>query len=254
MHFTRAITRKPGANFHLGVTSVPWERAPDHRRILEQHAAYVKTLADLGLKVTELEPDPDFPDAYFVEDAAVMLPGASVLARPGAPSRLGEAQRIAPVLRTFGDLEVIREPGLLDGGDVLRVEDHFFIGLSGRTNTEGARQLGRIVQKHGFSWSAVQVAAALHLKSGVNYVGDRTLLLLAAYAREPIFAEYKKIVVPQEEAPAANVLAIDGALLVPQGFPRTQEALEALGRPVIALDISEVMRMDGGLSCMSLRF
>ncbi len=254
MQYTQAITRKPGANFHQGITSIPWDRRPDYARILEQHAAYVKTLADLGVVVTDLAPEPDFPDAYFVEDTAVMLPGAAVVTRPGDPSRLGEAQRIAPVLKAFVNLDFIHEPGLVDGGDVLQVEDHFFIGLSGRTNGEGARQLGRIVEKHGFSWSTVKVTTALHLKSRVNCVGDRTLLLQAAYARAPVFADYRKIVVPSEEAPAANVLAINGTLLTPEGFPRTRKALEVLGRPIIEMDISEVMLMDGGLSCLSLRF
>ena len=254
MQFTKAITRKPGANFHQGITSIPWDRAPDYVRILDQHGVYVKTLADLGLIVTDLASEPDFPDAYFVEDTAVIMPGTAVVTRPGDPSRLGEVQRIAPVLKVFGDLEFIREPGFVDGGDALQVEDHFFIGLSGRTNREGAHQLGRIVEKHGFSWSTVKVTTTLHLKSGVNYVGDRTLLLQAAYARTPVFADYRKIVVPSEEAPAANVLAINGTLLAPEGFPRTRKALEVLGRPIIEMDISEVMRMDGGLSCLSLRF
>lgn len=254
MQFSQAITRRPGANYRQGITTVPLDRAPDHARILEQHAAYVKTLVGLGLRVTELAPEHDFPDAYFVEDVAVMLAGAAVLTRPGAPSRLGEVARIAPVLKAFGDLEEIREPGLLDGGDVLQAADHFFIGLSGRTNAEGARQLGEIIEKRGFSWSTVPVAAALHLKSGVNHVGDETLLVLAAYARVPAFADYSKILVSPQEAPAANTVAVNGTLLVPMGFPRTRKALEALGRPIIELDISEVIRMDGGLSCMSLRF
>lgn len=254
MPFTRAITRLPGENFHEGVTSVRWDRPPRYDRIRTQHAAYVAALERLGLAVTVLPPEPAFPDAYFVEDTAVMLPGLAVLTRPGAPVRRGEAAAMAPVLESFGPVARVRAPGSLDGGDVMRVDGHLFIGLSQRTNAEGARQLGTLAEQRGLTWSTVPVAAALHLKTGVNYLGDGTLLLFEAYLDVAGFADFRRIVVPPEEAPAANTLRVNGTLLVPAGFPRTATALAPLGRPLIELDVSDVALMDGGLSCLSLRF
>jgi dimethylargininase len=254
MLFSRAITRLPGENFHEGITSVQWDRPPRYDRIRAQHAAYVAALETLGLEVTVLPPAPDFPDAYFVEDTAVMLPGLAVLTRPGELARRGEVEAMAPVLERFGPVASIRAPGLLDGGDVMRVEDHLFIGLSRRSNKEGARQLGALAAARGLTWSSVPVAAALHLKTGVNYVGDATMLLFEAYRDVADFAAYRKIVVPPEEAPAANTLRVNDTLLVPAGHPRTAESLASPGRPLVELDVSEVAMMDGGLSCLSLRF
>ncbi len=254
MLFTRAITRLPGENFHQGITNAHWDRPPRYDRILAQHAAYVAALETLGLEVTVLPPAPDFPDAYFVEDAAVMLPGLAVLTRPGEPARRGEVEAMAPVLERFGPVASIRAPGLLDGGDVMCVEDHLFIGLSRRSNREGARQLGALAAARGLTWSSVPVTAALHLKTGVNYVGEATLLLFEAYRDLPDFAAYRKIVVPPEEAPAANTLRVNGTLLIPAGHPRTAESLAALCLPLVELDMSEVAMMDGGLTCLSLRF
>ena len=253
MHFTRAITRRPGENFDRGITTVQWDRPPRYERILFQHAAYVAVLESLGLEVTVLPPAPDFPDAYFVEDTAVMLPGLAVLTRPGEPARRGEVAAMAPVLEGFGPVAAVQAPGLLDGGDVMQVENHLFIGLSRRTDMDGARQLGALAEARGLTWSTVPVAAALHLKTGVNFVGDGTLLLFEAYHDHPDFAGYRRIVVPPEEAPAANSLLVNGTLLVPAGFARTRAALATLGRPVVELDMSEADLMDGGLSCLSLR-
>jgi len=254
MRFTTAVTRAPGADFAAGITSVQWDIPPDYGLIRRQHRGYVDTLRRLGLEVIVLEPEAGFPDAYFVEDTAVILGDTAVLTRPGAAARMGEAEKIAPVLARFKNLATIRRPGRLDGGDVMRAGGHLFIGLSARTNAEGARQLGTTARRLGFSWSTLPVATALHLKSGVNYIGERTLLMCQEYSRQPEFAAYRRIPVPPHEAPAANTLRVNGSLLVPKGHPETLEKLHGLGMPVIELDVSEVMKMDGGLSCLSLRF
>lgn len=253
MKFTHAITRKPGENFaqglstaDLGVSSYP--------QMLEQHAAYVEILQQTGLEVIELEALPDFPDAYFVEDVAVVTPEVAVITNPGAAARNGEQLAIEPVLAQYRAIERIQPPGTLDGGDVLMVGKHFFIGISERTNPLGAAQLGAIVERYGNTWIAVPVGAGLHLKSSVNWVGDNNLLISAAFAGQPEFEGFRQIVVDPREEYACNTLWINDVLLTPKGFPKTWEQLETLGLPIIELDTSEAQKMDGGLTCMSLRF
>jgi dimethylargininase len=251
--FRYAIVRKPGANFGDGLTTSGMG-APDFKLMTAQHDAYVRALQALGLKVSVLAPEMGFPDAHFVEDVAVVTPDIAVITNPGAPARQGEEKTIEPVLRDFRPIARIKPPGTLDGGDVLMVGSHFFIGISARTNPEGAGQLGRILERFGSTWQAVAVGGGLHLKSGVNHVGGDTLLLTEAFSRMDVFAGYEKIVLDPEETYAGNSLWINDHLLVPQGFPDTLGKLEALGLPIRQLDVSEVRKMDGGLTCLSIRF
>ncbi|MBN1147203.1 MAG: hypothetical protein JXA78_08105 [Anaerolineales bacterium] len=253
MNFHHAIVRAPGKDFAQGITSAGLG-PPDYDRMLAQHAAYVQALETLGLQVLRLDPLEGFPDAYFVEDVAVVTPELAVITRPGAPARRGEENTMQPVLAAHKETARIRPPGTLDGGDVLIVERQVFIGLSGRTNREGAKQLGSYLGEHGYTWTAVQVGAGLHLKSGVNYVGKNTLLASEEFAGMGVFDGYDKIVVEADEAYAANTLLINGRLIMPQGFARTRAQLARLGFEVIELDVSEARKMDGGLTCMSIRF
>ena len=251
--FTHAIARLPGANFDLGLTTADLG-APSYPRMLDQHQAYLQALAKLGLEIILLDDEPDYPDAYFGEDAAIVTPHVAVITRPGAPSRRGEEVTIEPVLRQFRPIVRIEEPGTLDGGDVLMVENHFFIGSSLRTNLEGAVQLAEALKTYGHSAEVVPVDAGLHLKSSVNYLGEDTLLVTEAVADYPGFARYRRILVHPDEEYAANTLRVNEGLLTPKGFPRTLEQLSRLGVSVIQLEVSEVQKMDGGLTCMSLRF
>lgn len=254
MIFTTAITKKPGIGFSTGITSVRWHVPPDYDLVSRQHSAYAGTLRELGLEVVVLDPDPDFPDGYFVEDTAVILGDTAVVSRPGAATRIREAEKIVPLLENYKKIERIHAPGLLDGGDVMVAEKHVYIGLSERTNSDGARQMGEKAGRLGFSWSTLPVLEALHLKTGINYIGRNTLLMFKVYFERPDFGKYHKILVEPGEAPAANTLLINDTLLTPKGFPETADKLKCLGMPVIEMDISEVMKMDGGLSCLSLRF
>ncbi len=251
--FTHAITRKPGENFAQGLTSANLG-PPSYALILEQHAAYLERLRSLGLEVVVLEPEPDYPDGYFVEDAAIVTPRLAVITRPGAASRRGEEITIQPVLARYLPTVQIQAPGTVDGGDVLMVGSHFFVGLSERTNPEGAAQLGRALEEHGYTWVALPVGAGLHLKSSVNSIGGDTLLITPELADYDEFADYDRIILDADEAYAANTLWVNDTLLTPKGFPKTRRKLEATGLEVIELDVSEVRKMDGGLTCMSLRF
>jgi dimethylargininase len=252
--FKQAIARRPGPDFAQGLTTATGEAPPDYARLLAQHEAYLETLRGLGLAVEVLDPLAGFPDAYFVEDVAVVLPGTAVLTRPGAPSRRGEAEPMAPVLARYREVARIPEPGTLDGGDVLKVGRHVFIGLSARTNAEGARALGAVLERHGFTWSPVPVGDGLHLKSSVSWAGEDVLVLTGAFRRRPEFAGYRQVWVDPEEAYAANLLWLNGHLLMPAGYPKLRARLGFLGLPIHELDASEARKMDGGLTCMSLRF
>ncbi|MEW5871738.1 MAG: arginine deiminase family protein [Chloroflexota bacterium] len=251
--FTQAITRTPGADFAQGLTTSSLG-PPNYALMLHQHAAYVDVLRSLGLLVTILPALPGYPDAYFVEDPAIVVPEAAIITHPGAPSRRGEADAIMPALTPHRPVQRIQPPGTLDGGDVLIIGKRAFIGISERTNSQGAEQLGRILEQHGYTWTGVPVGAGLHLKSSVNYVGNNILLISQSFAGRSEFTDYRQIVLGPGEEYACNTLLINETLITPQGFPSVYQELAALDRRVIELDASEARKMDGGLTCMSLRF
>jgi len=250
--FTHAITRLPGPNCGDGV-KVSGLPAPVFEVLLEQHAAYGEALRSAGLEVLVLEALEAFPDAYFVEDAAIILHEMAVLTRPGAAERRGEEDALVRILSRFRTVERIGAPGTLDGGDVLPVDGHFFIGISDRTNLEGAMELGRILETCGHTWSMVSVEKGLHLKSSVNHLGGRLLLVSPEYADHEAFRSHEKIVVEEEERGASNVLRVNDHLIMHPGFPRTRARLGRLGLPILEVDVSEARKMGGGLTCMSLR-
>ena len=244
-----ALVREPGENFAEGLTTADLG-PPDPRRALAQHRGYCDALRDAGLDVLVLPADPRHPDGCFVEDTAVILDEVAVVTRPGDPSRRGEEEAVAADLARYRPLERIRSPGRLDGGDVLRVGDHLFIGRSTRTNREGARQLAEIVAAQGYTSSEVPVDAGLHLKTGVTDLGDGRLIATAAVAAR--FPSSEVVTVPDEEAHAANCLRVRDRLLIPDGCPRVRRALAELGYEVVGVEMSEFRKMDGGLTCLSL--
>ena len=250
--FCHAITRIPGPDYPLGLTTSTMA-APDMDLTLAQHAAYVDCLRTLGLTVDVLPAAEGFPDACFVEDTAVVVREVAVVTRPGAPSRAGETAFIEAALAAHRPLARIEAPGTLDGGDILQVGKRFFIGVSDRTNEEGARQLAAILGAHGYESDVIRVAAGLHLKSSLNYVGSETMLVTADFAGHPVIEGYRQIVCPEGEEYAANTLLVNGTLIMPCGYPRTRDLLAPLGMPVVELDTSEYRKMDGGLTCLSLR-
>jgi len=252
--FTHAIARKPGPNFARGITTAVNEAPPNYEILGNQHREYIATLKSIGLDVTLLEALPDHPDAYFVEDTAVVAAEVAVITNPGAEARKGEEKTIAPVLSQYRKTERIQPPGTVDGGDVLQVDKHFFIGVSERTNHEGAGQLSRIFGEYGYTCTIVTVGEGLHFKSSVNYVGKNTLLITEDFSGNAHFEGYDTLIVNNAESYAANTLFVNDHLLVPRGYPDTRKKLEILGFNIIELDTSEVRKMDGGLTCMSLRF
>ena len=250
--FTRALCRRPGPNLGHGLTTSSLG-APDFALARQQHDAYVTTLRDLGLKVTVLDAAADYPDAHFVEDTAVVTPHVAVITRPGHPDRRGEEESIEPVLAIHRVIEHIIAPGTVDGGDILMVGNHFFIGISERTNPAGAEQLASILQRYGHTTTMVPVAAGLHFKSSVNELGEVLLVTSEFFGRQEL-GDYPQIIVPEGEEYAGNTLRINNHLITPAGYSGVRQQIETLGLEITALDMSEVRKMDGGLTCLSLRF
>jgi len=257
MTFTQAIVRPPGKNFIDGITSMLFGK-PDFGNATKQHLAYRNAIERCGVSVTQLEPDLDFPDSTFVEDTAVLTKHVAVISRPGAPSRMGEVASMREVLRGFYDqVESIESPGTLDGGDICQVDQCFFIGVSERTNEEGARQLSAILKKDGFDTEYIDIRTIpglLHLKSGMSYLGENQLVLTEMLLNHPAFVNYQKISVLPQESYAANCVRMNEYVLFASGYPVLAEMVEKLGLPLIQLEVSEFQKMDGGLSCLSLRF
>ena len=255
--FRNAIVRLPGANFADGLTTVDYG-APDLRLVLAQHARYCEALVECGLVVTTLEADLLFPDSTFVEDTAILTPRGAILMRPGAASRAGEVESIRPVLeRFFPSMPAIEAPGTVDGGDICEAGDHFFIGLSHRTNEEGARQLERYLAALGYTSSIIDVrpmTSILHLKSGIAFIENNTLVVMEEMAGDPQFGGFDLIRVKPEESYAANCVRVNGRVLVAAGYPHLSAELTARGFNPLVLEMSEFRKMDGGLSCLSLRF
>lgn len=252
--FTHAIVRKPCPEMVDGLTTAGLGK-PDFKKALEQHSRYVEILKECGLQVTVLEGDSKYPDSTFVEDVALCTSECAVITNPGAASRNGEKQGIKPVLQEFyKNIEEIKLPGTLDAGDVMMVGSHFYIGISERTNHEGAEQLISILRRYAMTGSKVPLKEMLHLKTGLSYLEQNNLLISGEFLQNPEFEKYSRIVVDRKEQYAANSLWINGYVLVPEGFPGTKNKIESAGYKTIEIDVSEFRKLDGGLSCLSLRF
>lgn len=256
--FRHAIVRPPAPNFADGLTTVDLGR-PDVAKALAQHDAYCRALEESGLALTRLPADPHFPDSTFVEDTAVItVRGSAILTRPGAPSRSGEVVAIEEALASrFPRLLRIEAPGTVDGGDIDEAGEHFFIGVSRRTNEEGARQLARLLAADGYTSSLYDIRGVdeiLHLKSGIAWLGGKTVVVIDALASHPAFAGWDLIRVPRGEEYAANCILVDDSVFFAEGFPLLERALRERGYRLTVLPMSEFQKMDGGLSCLSLRF
>ena len=232
--FSHVIVKTPCTAMVHGITGHPELGAPDYEKALEQHRAYIETLRQCGVDVTVLPADEAYPDSCFVEDAAVLTKYCAVITNPGAPSRKGETAAIEPAVAEFyppDKIFHIKAPGTLEGGDVMMCGDTFYVGLSGRTNPEGVKQLANILEPFGCKVVGVPLTEVLHLKTG-----------------------YTKITVPKDEPYAANCIWVNGKVIVPEGYPKVLKAVQAAGYQTLTCDTSEYKKIDGGLSCLSLRF
>jgi dimethylargininase len=255
--FTHAILREPGANFANGLTTAGLG-APDFELALRQHEDYCQALRQCGLTVTRLPADLHFPDSTFVEDVAILAGKAAILTRPGALSRRGEVAGIQQSLaQNFAMLHSITPPGTVEGGDICEAEGHFFIGISQRTNEDGAQQLAGLLTQAGYTSSFIDIRGIqglLHLKSGIASLGERRLVLIDELEGMEPFNGYEIVPVEPGENYAANCVRVNNCVLIASGFPQMEATIRSFGYQVMALDMSEFQKMDGGLSCLSLRF
>jgi dimethylargininase len=228
---------------------------PDYEKALAQHADYVKALEECGLEVLVLDADEAYPDSTFVEDTALLTPACAIITNPGAPSRRGEIIAIKRALEAFfSDIEEVQAPGTVDGGDIMMVGSYFYIGLSDRTDQEGASQVIGFLEKYGLSGSVVALEKVLHLKTGVAYLEHNNLVACGEFLSKEVFQGFNILEIEAEESYAANCIWVNGTVLVPKGYPKAVDTIKAAGYEVREVDVSEFRKLDGGLSCLSLRF
>ena len=252
--FKHAIVRRPCPQMVQGLTTAGLGR-PNYDLALVQHDAYIDALIECGMGVTVMDADKEYPDSTFVEDVALCTPNCAIVMRPGAKSRRGETEGIKEILSDwYENTERIKEPCTAEAGDVMMVGSTFYIGLSSRTNDIGANQLIKLLEKHEMKGVKVEMKDMLHLKTGVAYLENNNMLVCWELIRHPLFEKFNKIRVEREEALAANSVWINGTVLTPKGNPVTKKRIEKAGYKVVELDVSEFQKLDGGLSCLSLRF
>lgn len=255
--FKNVIVRRPGKSLLEGITSAPELGKPDYELALKQHDNYIDALKSCDVEVTVLEALEEFPDSCFVEDTAVLTRECAIISNPGAATRQKESSYMVDTIKKFypeDKIEYIKYPGTLDGGDVMMVGDHFYAGLSARTNKEGIRQFIEILNKHGLTGSEVSLEKVLHLKTGVNYIENNNMLVSGEFIEKEDFKSYNKIVIPENEDYAANCIWVNDYVIVPAGYPTVEKLVKEAGYNVILVDTSEFRKLDGGLSCLSLRF
>lgn len=257
MRATRALVRRLTANYSDGITEAGLG-PPDPDLAEAQHAGYRQALADCGLALEVLRGDPRFPDGVFVEDAAIATAHGAIVTRPGASSRRGEVDAVRTALAAW--LPIVGEiepPGTLDGGDVCEAGQRFLIGVTARTNEAGARALAALLKGLGYRTTILdlrRIPSLLHLKTGLSCVGERRLLAIDALAGRSELVGFEIVPVAPEEAYGANAIRAGDRVLIPSSSPRLGAALQELGETVVALDMSEFRKMDGGLSCLSIRW
>lgn len=253
--FTHAIVRKPSARIVDGLRAVD-TGAPDLERFHQDHATYTSLLRSTGAVVTGLDALDDFPDSVFVEDAALCLPEVAVAMRPGAPSRIGEAAIMFTVLSEYYDEVLsIEGPGFIDGGDILVTEREILIGRSARTDAAGVAELKRLTSRWSYSVREVETpAGVLHFKTDCSLMDEETVLATKRLSDTGCFDGYKIINTADGEEASANAIRFNELVLVPSGFPKTAEKLSAAGYNVQEVGNTEAAKLDGGMSCLSLRF
>ena len=252
--FDRAIVRFPAPSVVSGL-SLGLAGAPSFDGVLAEHCAYVAALKQAGLEVETLPWLDEFPDSLFVEDAAFVIPEGAVILRPGAPSRIDEADAIAPALRRRFETVLAVEAGFVDGGDILILPDEILVGLSARTDRAGAEQFVAHAAELGRPARIVPTPLdALHLKSACALLDEETVIATPTLAAAGIFGRLDVVATPGWEVAAANLLRINDVVLVGAGFPRTISLLADRGFDTVPLPVAEIGRIDAGLSCMSLRW
>jgi len=252
--FNSAIVRTPGKSVVNGLRADPGS-APVFETVVAEHQAYIAALRAAGVQVSVLDALEQFPDSIFVEDPALVFSQAAVLLRPGAPSRMAEAQELSSTLAARFREVLQLSDGFADGGDILVTPSRVLIGLSARTNEAGAAELQRLLKSIGLASQVVHVPrGTLHLKTDCSLIDEETALSTEGLAKSGVLDGFRILVVPEEERGATNALRVNDVVFIRAGCPRTQDMLVAQGLHVLPLPVSEIGKIDAGLSCMSLRW
>lgn len=252
--FTKAIVRSPGKSIVKGITSASLG-LPNYHFAVQQHLNYISALQKCGLKVIVMEANEHYPDSTFIEDTALLTPECAIIMRPGAESRKGETEEVAMLLeKHYNHIEVIYKPGTIEAGDIMMVGNHYYIGISERTNDAGADQLISILSHYGMSGSKIKLYEVLHLKTGLAYLENNKLVITGKFVDNPEFSKFDQIKIDDSESYAANCIWVNNTVIIPAGFPETKTLIEASGYKTLEVNVSEFQKLDGGLSCLSLRF
>jgi len=252
--FKRAIVKTPGKSMINGLTTAELG-LPNYEKALIQHKKYIKALDECGLEVIVLEESEQYPDSTFIEDVALLTRNLAIITKPGVKSRRGETTKIKKILRDFyTNIEEVREPGTIEGGDIMMVGSHFYIGLSERTNESGAKQVIKYLEKYGMSGSVIRLEKMFHLKTGVAYLEHNNLVASGELLTKEEFQKFNILKIEEDERYAANCIWINDRVLIPKGYPKARETIEGAGYMIKEVDVSEFRKLDGGLSCLSLRF
>jgi dimethylargininase len=219
-----------------------------------QHREYCNALSRLGLELIVLPADDRYPDCAFVEDTAVVVKERAIVTRPGAASRRGEVEAVRKALEPYRDIQPIRYPGTLEGGDVLVAEDRLYVGLTGRTNLEGYDQLKTLLEVTPRRMIPVPMGRTLHLKTACNYLGNGLMVVNHLDFSPDILSDFQLLMVDPAEARKLSFLPVEGSVLLPDDCPRTQEEFERRGWRTIGLGLSEIRKAQAGLTCMSILF
>lgn len=246
--YKQIIVKKPGKSYKEGLTTSNLGE-PDYDLVLEQHEEYIEALKKCDVEIDVLPISEEFPDSTFVEDTAVLTKDFAVITNPGIGSREDEIHEMKPIIKKYYDeIHFIEAPGTLDGGDVLQIEKQFYVGLSDRTNKEGAEQFVRIIEQFSYTGEIVMLKELFHLKTGISYLGKNTVVVTGELVNHPSFQKYEKIIVPKEEEYASNCIVVNDYVIFPKNYPQTKAAIEGKGFKVIEVNTSEFRKHDGGLS------
>lgn len=253
-YFKNIIVRSPSESVSSGLTTSNLG-VPDPVIAKKQHNSYIKALESCGCNVYVEPPCEQYPDSCFVEDPVLCTPYGAILLNPGAKSRKGEVTVIKGIInKLYGDnIASIKDPDTVDGGDILMVDNHYYIGLSKRTNISGAKSVIAILEHWGLTGSIIELKNLFHLKSGVAYLENNTILASEEIIAKPEFEKFEIIEVDSDETYAANSIWVNGSVIMPEGFTKTRSKIKKHGYSVIEVDTSEFRKIDGGVSCLSLR-
>ncbi len=253
--FSHAIVRSPGHSIAHGLRAHDAGN-PDPGQFDLEHRGYIGALERAGVAVDVLPAWEQFPDSVFIEDTAVTLGKGAVILRPGADTRTGESAAMGQYLKAYyDDVRQIDDPGFIEGGDILVTDKEIIVGLSARTDRAGAEALKACVADWGYAVRVLQTPRSiLHFKTACGLVDEETILLTPELAALNYFAGYRTLMVPRGEEAAANAIAVNDRVFVSAGYPKTADLLTDSGHSVVTLATGEAAKVDGGLSCMSLRF